>query len=417
MARTTNDHSRGPSAEDQPLSSLSGGERILALDVLRGFAILGILLVNVMVFSGAWGLEPPEEYASALGADEILGLLVFIFAEGKFINSLAFLFGIGFTLQAMRADERGLSSKRLLLRRMIGLGLIGIVHAVLIWSGDILLSYALLGLVLIAFRNRRPKNLLTWAVCLIGVLALPLTLVAIGLVFSGAGSAAASGTGGIGFIEELERSAMAAYNSGSYPQMVLQRLKEIAVFAIAGLIMAPALLAMMLAGAAVARSGIVERLDSHSALIRRAAVAGLGVGLPLNILYSASLVVDPQGAGAAGAGGLLCWLVGAPTLAVGYMAALTLLVRSGFAVSALRRVAAVGRLALTNYLTQSVVMTSIFYGFSIYGRIGLIPAMSIAVALLAMQLLVSPIYLRHFSHGPVEWLWRRFTYGPRKHAA
>ena len=62
-------------------------------------------------------------------------------------------------------------------------------------------------------------------------------------------------------------------------------------------------------------------------------------------------------------------------------------------------------------------MTSIFYGFSIYGRIGLIPAMSIAVALLAMQLLVSPIYLRHFSHGPVEWLWRRFTYGPRKHAA
>lgn len=409
-------NSRDQSADRQLLSPVTGGERVLDLDVLRGFAILGILLVNVMVFSGTWGLGPAEEYTGAPGADQILGLLVFTFAEGKFINTLAFLFGVGFTLQAMRARKCGLSSKRLLLRRMLVLGLIGIVHAVLIWSGDILLSYALLGVVLTAFFNRRAKTLLIWAVCLLGVMVLPLTVVALGLAGSGAGSAGAAGSGGVAVIEEVERSAMAAYNSGSYARMVLQRLREIALFAIAGLIMAPALLAMMLAGSAVARSGIVEHLDSQRALIRRAAVAGLGVGIPLNILYSGSLVVDPHGAGAAGVAGLVCWLVGAPTLAVGYMAALTLLVQSNFAPATLQRVAAVGRLALTNYLTQSVVMTSIFYGFSIYGRIGLIPAMSIALALLAVQLLVSPMYFRHFSHGPVEWLWRRFTYGPRKHA-
>lgn len=414
MASNSFDNSAGSPV----LSSVSDRQRVLALDVIRGFAILGILLVNVSLFSGVRGIAPMEQYPLPLGADELLGLFVSVIAEGKFITTLSFLFGLGFTLQAMRAEERGASSRGLLLRRVLGLGLIGIAHAVFIWSGDILFTYALLGLVLILFRNRRPKTLLVWAGCLFGVPLLSLVAATAFTVLLGGQSSGAGQAGTITFFGDLEASAMEAYNSGSYPQMVLQRLKEIAVFAIGGLSLGPVLFAMMLAGAAVARSGWLEGwvqdLDTHGAFIRYTAVLGLGVGIPLNAVYAVSLVVDPAGTGTAGAAGLLCWYVGGPALTFGYMASLTLLSRRDFPNGALRRLAAVGRLALTNYLMQSVVMTAIFYGLAIYGRVRLIEAMLVALALLAVQLALSPIYLRRFRHGPVEWLWRRLTYGGGK---
>lgn len=395
------------------LAPVRGSERVMALDVLRGFGVLGILLVNIGLFSGNQQLIPTFQEQVLPVYDRVADFLISVFAEGKFISTLAFLFGLGFAWQGMRAEERGRSSGRLLLRRVSVLGLFGLVHAILIWSGDILLLYAVVGFLLIPFRRRRPKTLLIWAGLSVGV---PLLLLLVSILFFALflalGEPGQAGQqGSFPFAENIVELAYEAYNSGSYPEMVVQRVRELALLAISIPFFAPFVLALMLAGAAVARAGWLRAPDSHRAGIRRAAVVGLSVGFPLNVAYGITLILDPAASGLAGLIGLFCWLSGAPMLAVGYMATITLLVMRSPGSGAFRRLAAVGRLALSNYLLQSVVMTAVFYGLAIYGEIGITASLAVALVLLAAQLLLSPVYLKLFSYGPAEWLWRRLTYG------
>ncbi len=327
-----------------------------------------------------------------------------MFAEGKFISTLAFLFGLGFTFQGMRAEARERSATWLLVRRIAVLGLFGLAHAVLIWSGDILLTYALMALVLLLFRRRDPRTLLTWAGGILG--AWVLLLVAFAAV---AGPALAAGAGAAlpateGFFEQ----ARAAYTSGSYAQMTAQRLRELVFVMPFGLFLVSwFVFPMMLAGAAVARAGWLADLEAHRPALRRAAVIGLGTGILLNIAYAALAAIDPGGLSPLFFAGQACWSVGAPALSIGYMASVTLfaLSRPGSAIVA--RLAAVGRLALTNYLTQSIVMTAIFYGLGLYGRIGLVPSLAIALALLTVR--------KTLQHPREARDSRSLAYGPVSH--
>jgi uncharacterized protein len=385
-------------------------ERVVALDVLRGFAILGILVVNVELFRGPEYLLSFAGAGDPSGADAALATLVAVFAESKFITTLAFLFGLGFALQGMRAEARGRSPGRLLARRMAALGLFGVVHAVLIWSGDILLTYALIGFLFLLFYRRRPRTLLVWAGAFISI---PFLLTVVGalalLMTTAGGTEAAQSAPQMGSFREFAQSAQEAYTSGSYPQMVVQRLKEVAIFLSFVLVtVGPLVLAMMLIGGAVARAGWISDLAAHRPEIRRTALVGLSVGLPLNVVYA---LLSRSQDDAVALLAITPFVVGAPLLALGYIAAGTLLVERFPRAGATRRLAAVGRLALSNYLAQSIVMTAIFYGLGLYGSVGLAPALGIAAALISLQLLLSPIYLRRFNQGPAEWLWRRLTYG------
>jgi uncharacterized protein len=394
------------------LSPVRGSERVVALDVLRGMGIVGILLVNIGLFSGARQIFPTAPPDGLPIYDRIVEFLISAFAEGKFISTLAFLFGLGFAWQGMRAEERGESSGKLLLKRVSVLGLFGLVHAIFVWSGDILLMYALAGFVLILFRRRRPKTLLIWAGISIGV---PILLLLVAIVFflvaGDAGQMAQSQSAGFPFAENLAESAREAYNSGSYAEMVIQRLREIALLALGVFFFGPFVFAMMLAGAAVARAGWMRDVRSRRAGIKKAAVAGFSVGLPLNAAYAITTVLDPAATGLAGLVGAIFWMAGAPLLAIGYMAAMTLFVFRRPEGAVAHRLASVGRLALSNYLLQSVVMTAVFYGLAIYGELGITASLAVALVLLAAQLALSPVYLERFSTGPAEWLWRRLTYG------
>lgn len=397
------------------MAPVRGSERVVALDVLRGTGIVGILFVNIGLFSGTQVFFPTAPPENLPLYDRVVEFLISALAEGKFVSTLAFLFGLGFTWQGMRAEERGEASGRLLLKRVSVLALLGLMHATLIWSGDILLAYGIMGFILTLFHRRRAKTLVIWAGISIG---LPLALLVLGaasfavfLTFGDPDQIAQSQAGGFPFAERVSESAFEAYNSGSYTEMVAQRLRELALLAFAAFFFFPFVFAMMLTGAAVARAGWMRSLGEHRAGIKRAAGIGLSVGLVLNVAYAASLVLDPTGVGLVGLVGVICWMAGAPLLAIGYMAAMTLFVfrRPESAVSL--RLSAVGRLALSNYLLQSIVMTAIFYGLAIYGELGITVSVGIALVLLAMQIEVSPLYLKHFSSGPVEWLWRRLTYG------
>jgi uncharacterized protein len=378
------------------LAPVRGRERILALDVVRGVAILGILLVNAKVFSSGFAFSAPSEPVP----DPTANVLIWWFAEGKFISTLAFLFGLGFTFQAMRAESRERSATGLLLRRAGVLGLFGVVHTVFIWSGDILLTYAVMAVGLLLFHRCRPRTMLTWAGVLLGLGLLLVIATAAVLAVVGLPDAA---TG----VVPLEEQARRAYTSGSYSEMVAQRRREL-TFLPYSLLFTGFVFPMMLAGAAVARAGWLADLRAHGPALRRAAVAGFTLGLPLNAAYAAGSLLDPAGPGALAA--VACWTVGAPALAIAYMAGATLLALEHPDHPLVRRLAAVGRLALTNYLLQSVVMTAIFYGLRLFGRLSLPASLGIALLVVAAQLALSARYLDRFATGPAEWLWRRLTY-------
>ncbi|AHY46300.1 putative membrane protein [Rubrobacter radiotolerans] len=395
-----------------------GGERVLALDVLRGFALLGILLVNVELFRGPefWLALAGEQVLS--GLDLVLGFLVAALAQSKFYSIFSFLFGLGLVLQTVRAERRGVGSGVFLARRLAVLGLFGLVHAVFVWSGDILLTYAVLGFAFLLFRRRSTRTLVIWAALMLFVPGLvALFLGGLFLLASttpeGAQAVAESQAGQSALFREVAGSAERAYGSGSYGEMVRQRLTELALYASSLPFLAPSIFGMFLLGGAVARAGWTEEPGAHRAGIRRAIFWGIVVGLPLSVLGAVGLFSDGESlfGPALFIVGQALQLLGAPFLAAAYMGIVVLLVLSRPGSALAGRFAAVGRMALTNYLLQSLVFTGIFYGLGLYGRVGLAPALLLCFAFFAAQLLFSPLWLRRFGQGPMEALWRRLSYG------
>src|SRR5687768_1847180 len=156
----TEEAARQPPVVPRPMAPVDAGERIDVLDILRGFAIFGILVVNLLFFSQPlyWRMELPQD-----PIDRWTSLFITFFFQGKFYSLFAFLFGLGLAIQLMRAQERGAEVAPVFKRRLWYLLLIGLTHATLIWYGDILHIYALLGFLLVLFRNRQPKTILIWA--------------------------------------------------------------------------------------------------------------------------------------------------------------------------------------------------------------------------------------------------------------
>lgn len=406
-------------SRETTLSPVRPRERLVVLDVLRGVAILGILIPNLDVFRTP-DLSVFTDSSSAF--EQAFQFFSLAFTQGKFITSLAFLLGLGLAMQAARSREKGRSPNRFLARRLGILALFGLAHGLLIWSGDVLLTYAILGFPFLLFLNSRHRTLVRWAVGLLGSFLILALLFAVFTLLvpepsPGATAEDSSSSESFSFLfgeESLEASAEEAYTSGSYLQMTLQRARELVLFLPAGLsISGPGVFAMMLLGAAVVKAGWTENLDGRRRQIIRAAVLGLTFGIPLNLFFAITVLLDPSGTTYLLPLGGGAWLIGAPLLAVGYMASTALLAQRFPETLVIRRLAAVGRMALSNYLAQSIVMTAIFYGLALYGKLELLPSLAILLAVWGAELLWSKPWLSRFSYGPAEWLWHRLTYGRR----
>lgn len=384
--------------------------RIAALDALRGAALLGVLLVNTMQsFAGPdYGLEAAGQTAWS-PADRATATVLTAVALMKFVSAFAFLFGVGLALQGARADARGGRSGPLLVRRLLVLGVFGLLHAVLVWSGDILLTYALVGLVAVTLRRSRPGVLLGAAGAALFLVLLFTGLTVVGsLILSSTGDAAAAGLDG--GIAALPQRAAEVYASGDYGAMVAQRLDELAQTLGSLVVVGPWVLALIWAGMAATRSGLVERLEERRSLLRRLAVAGVAVGLPLNVVAALGMTAEAGALSPLRAGAQLLLFIAAPLLTAGYLAAGALWLTRHPDAAAARALAAVGRMAFTSYLLQSVVMTAVFYGLGLYGRVALLPALALALAVYAGNVAVAAWWLGRFPMGPAEWLWRRLTY-------
>ncbi|KAF1686240.1 hypothetical protein B1992_08380 [Pseudoxanthomonas broegbernensis] len=401
-----------------PLQPIAPDERIALLDALRGFALCGILLMNMEGFAGpllasTTGLDP-----SLRGADRVADALVYFFVQGKFFTLFSLLFGMGFAAMSQRAEAAGRPFAGAYWRRGLALLGIGLVHGVLVWSGDILVMYALLSFLLLAFRPA-PSRWLAWLGAL-ACLAAPAMILALGglawLMSLSPDSAADWNRAMAGqgeHIEALIQSARQAYAAGGYADAVAQRVRELGTMLSALPVVGPLVFGMFLLGAAFVRGGAIAAPGRHAGLFAWLRWGALPLGL---LAMGSSFAIAPSMppdrfdpglalAQALGmlAGGLMClgyvgWLVRAFGTRIGARVAAWL--------------APAGRMALTNYLMQSVVCTLVFYhyGLGFFERLPRAWQVPFALVLFALQVPASRLWLARFRFGPAEWLWRSLIY-------
>lgn len=382
-----------------PLQPTAPEERVSLLDVLRGFALFGILLVNIRSYSAPLHAPALIPGWAAMAEGWVRAISLFLL-DGKFIGIFTLLFGMGMALQVARAEARGDLTFRAYRRRLWGLLLLGLLHVGLLWPGDVLVPYALMGFLLLRFRRVSDRALLIWAACLTVLPA------GVALLLPG-------GEGAVGPVPGYSPWAggdlvwLERYSHGSFGEITRLRLYDW-LTSVAGGILGTGwlqILGAFLLGLYAGRTGLFTGEPERLARLRRLALlpglAGAG-------LY--------QWAAATGSAFLVAgWILGGLGLGAVYAATLALLHRQPQWQERLSWLAAPGRMALTNYLAQSLICTMIFYGygFGLFGHIGPMAQTLIATGVFAVQAVYSRLWLRRFAYGPIEWALRFFAYRTR----
>ncbi|MFL5488607.1 MAG: DUF418 domain-containing protein [Gemmatimonadaceae bacterium] len=385
------------------------GERIQALDILRGVAVAGILLANVQVFFGLTFM-PPDRIAalSTVAADRVASFLEHVLVDGKFYSIFSLLFGIGFGVQLARGGDAALPRFKRRLRILLG---IGAIHAFLIWAGDILMLYALLGFTMPWFARKSNRALVRWTVILLAIpSALYVVVLALWMVAGPGTTQTPPGPSMpaniLKFFEAIGRGGLKDAFIGN---LVFLAGRWADLFAT---VRFPKVLGMFVLGLWTVRTGLALSPSDHRKALVRWSLLGWCIGLPANVV--AAWAFDRWQYLPPSLGGLLGTLmqgVGIPMLALGYAATVVLLVIDGRRF--INAFAPVGRMALTNYLMHSVVCVVLSYGvgFGLWWHVGAARAMAIAAAIIVVQIPLSAWWLSRHRFGPVEWAWRRLTYG------
>lgn len=387
-------------------------KRIQTLDVLRGFALLGILAVNAPYFAAPWQTAfNPTLAPLAVDAETAWSWFApHVFFEMKCITLFSMLFGVSLYLVGGERDDR---EKGANLRRRLGWLLVfGLLHGALIWFGDILLMYAICGFIAMLARSWKPLTLIIVGVSLYAVSSL-LTV--------GGGAAMAlmppetlaemSAAMWAPSAEEIARIT-AAYQGGLISATV-QNVTEWASFLQYGLIgFGPRTIGMMMIGLALFKTGFFSGRSPawvYLIFVVIGLVALALVAWQAQLNYAAEFDFIHFHSRGSAANALL-----SPLITLLYASLLILLVKWGGVFKLLTgALAPVGRMAFTNYLTQSLIMTTIFWGgrgFGLFGEVTRPQLIGIVVAIWVLQLIWSPLWLSRFKMGPLEWVWRRLTY-------
>lgn len=398
-------------------------DRHLALDVLRGFALFGILLVNFDWFSRALPEIVLGSRADLHGLDRAVDFLIQTLATGKFYAIFSMLFGAGFALMLDRATAREAPFWGTYLRRLAMLAVIGALHITLIWAGDILLTYAIVGFVMVLlFRKTPVTRLWKWALALILLPALlgGLAGLAVGLANldpTAAAAIAAEMAKGRAELDAAIEASRNAYVSGTFAEVMANRWSDWSFGASHFLFWIPPILGYFLLGRWLLSTGRLTDAGSHARWFGRMRLLGIGLGLPLSaagawLMVGENLMLPTPNTAAA----TVLISIGALLLSLGWLSCVVP------AAPALAWLAPAGQMALSNYLLQSLVWTLVFYGYGL-GFWDQVPRTwhpLLAVAFFALQVPVSRWWLERFHFGPAEWLWRAATYGqvpPMRRAA
>jgi uncharacterized protein len=388
--------------------------RLDGVDMVRGFALFGVMLVNMYNF----GASSPLDWMAPI--DELAFSVKRIFFETKSWRLFSFLFGFGFALQMLRAEERGARFLPFYLRRLVVLLVIGMGHK-LLYGGDILMYYAWLGLILVFFRKVPLKVLLVVSAILI--MAFPVER-AVTSLSEGPQEIASYEVRLERSRERLEeRRQSHVYSVGSIGEIMEEHAPSILLTPFTDLQGPESALptfAMFLLGLYAGRRRIFHDIEKHRKLIQRVFVWGLSVGLlsmigerilNWSVGYSVFSNIQEATVQQQFLGDVL-FAFGSTALCLGYAAAIIIAAQHNGWKRILSPLGAVGRLALTTYLVQSLMFTTLFYGYG-FGqafRIGPAAVSAYAVLFFTIQILACTWWVRHFRFGPMEWLWRTLTY-------
>ncbi len=396
--------------------------RHISLDALRGFAVMGILAMNIIVFAmPEWAYITPLAYGGETIKDKIAWFLSFIFIDGKMRGLFSLLFGASMMLVIERADAKGESARKVHFARMGWLLIFGLIHYFFIWFGDILASYALIGCIAYLMRNWQPRRLIKWA----------LIIAAIGFLLMGAQffslqylqmAATAPGASAelIAQYQELIAQEDFSFNiakelalyRGNYGGIVAHRIAEWHAPLTQALSMLPETLPLMMIGMAMKKNGFITG-DKDSSVYRRWAKLLVIPGLILTTLIAGMVAFTGFNKIDALAGFLAWTTIPRMMLDIGYAAVLILII--GFYKNSplIARVAATGQCAFSNYLGTSIVMTTLFYGYGLglFGYVGRAQLWLFVIAAWLIMLAWSKPWLKKFRYGPLEWLWRSLARG------
>lgn len=387
------------------LSLKAPTRRIVAIDILRGVALLGVFLVNVPRMAAPLYLDFADLGWWPGPLDRAATLFLSFALEGKALVMFSFLFGVGFGLQLDR--ERVSPFLTGYARRLAVLLLIGLAHGLALWYGDVLALYAVLGFFLLLFARCSPHTLVVWATIF---LCAPVAVTAIQTAVQGPPPAAEAGPEEMAAaMGALSEQAVTRYATGSYSDIMRQRWEEWMTLRSFTPYLAPYVFGIFLLGLAAARIRFFRDLDSHLPRLRHAMPWFLCLGLIGNTAYV--LLKHQANPFAPSVGTLvmgLSFIVGSVGLAAWLSGLVILLAQRPGWQSRLVPFASVGRMTLTHYLLQSVIATTLFYsyGFGLYGRVGPAASMLLGLVVFGLQMLISRWWLTRYSTGPVEWAWR-----------
>lgn len=371
-------------------------ERVKLIDSLRGLSLFGILLANMLIFQyGIWGKDEIS-YFSLSGMDTWAYKFIKIAVEGSFMPIFTFLFGYSLIKMVESLRNKEVKVRWHLIRRFVLLITLGILHGTFLWEGDILAFYGFMGFFLLMFVNRKKKTLIIWGIILF-------------LLTSAMGYGVLEETK-----EEVEKlsgyivKTNDIYKNGDYSQIKHHRntedplIFESEFFVLFIVILAPFMTApLFLFGMAAAKGNLFTRPGVEQKWYKVGAIL-----LPIGLALKSGSVLLQENAWSA-----ILLNIGAQLLSVGYISIFAILFTSFSNSIVFRSFESVGKLSLTNYILQSIICTTIFYGYGLgfFGDFGMLNSIILGLIIFAMQCLISTLYLKKFRRGPLEIIMRIWT--------
>ena len=390
----------------------AANDRVQVLDSTRGFALLGIVIINAMSILAVKG-STPAFTVDIPKPDRFLQDVILFFIESKFFTLFSLLFGIGFAIQIQSAERQGRNFLPRISRRMMCLLLFGLLHILLLWDGDILVIYAITGTCLIFFRNTSPRVLRRW---IVGLLAVPASIVMGIFTFTLLARLTQSGADSMAAADQslatsfADTSATENLLTSGFVQGISDRIQTYLELSPLLLSRIPTVLAMFLIGLYLGKTNYYRELATHVDQLRKVRFYGLTIGFFLMALIVTATKCLP--ASSALVAIIEDQYLAGPILSLGFAAAFALAFLAHSELKAFGYFAHVGQMALTNYILQSLVLTFIAYGWGLALALQLngFQVMGIVGVLYSGQVILSKFWLRRFRYGPLEWIWRNFTY-------
>lgn len=394
--------------EAQTLEPVAERYRILSLDAVRGLAVLGILAVNVVAFSLPYSLEMAREQSPfPLVGDNAVALWVIdVFFRQKFVTLFSMLFGVSIWL--VGGERSDLARGKLLRRRLFWLAIFGLLHGLAFWYGDILLLYAWAGLFVMLTRSMKARSLMLIG----GAATLALATLQALSVWTMAANPDMAAAGGPMVADDAVADAIARYQAG-WASAMIENAKAwlfIQGMSLFGYVFST--VPLMMLGMGLFKAGFFSGHSPRWIYLTLIAVGGVYLAL-LGLLQWLEMIAGPE---IEATGGLAAAVASFPVLAsLAYASLIVLSAGSGLRVL-VKIFAPVGRMAFSNYLLQTLIMTTIFYmpwGPRLYGQVDFVGQWMMVAGVWAFALVWSPLWLSRFRMGPLEWVWRRLSYGRR----